>query len=96
MKKYKFSRDSAWAGEDPWIICLIVGLLILAITIGASGCATSTAGLTKDQIATRATAREARNERWWAVGEGFGNILVNLGAGWVQAKALESGSGYRK
>lgn len=75
---------------------LTIILPAVALSGCFEGCATSTEGLTKDQIAARATAREARSERWWAVGEGVGKILVNLGTGWVQAKALESGSGYRK
>lgn len=58
-------------------------LPFLLAVIALSGCATTTAGLTKDQIATR----ERRADAWGAVGQsiatGVGNILV----GWIGAQA---------
>lgn len=67
-------------------------IVLLFCFLVLPGCATTTAGLTKDQIAVR----EARNERWSGIGEGVGKILLNIGVGWVQAQAIESDRGFRK
>lgn len=58
-------------------------ILPLVLCVALAGCATSTEGLTKDQIATR----EKRADAWGAVGQtiarGVGSVLV----GWIGAQA---------
>jgi hypothetical protein len=66
--------------------------LFTTIALLMCSCATSLEGLTKDQIAKR----EERGERWSKLGEAAGTLLINIGGSWVQAKALESGAGYKK
>lgn len=71
-------------------------LTIILPVIALSGCATNLEGLSKDERRAKLAAVEVRNERWAKIGEAAGMVLINLGTGWVQAKALESGSGFKK
>lgn len=61
-----------------------------------SMCATTTEGLTKDQIAAREKSRSA----WSAFGLGAANVALNLGLSYANAsrgdQQLPSGKGFRK